>query len=214
MEDILPIPATAPVTGTSAGKGRGSPLPPATVTEEEIRVFVRRAQDGDSEAFGRLYDHFFTQVYRYAAFRLPAELAEDTVADIFVKAWEKLYQYKMHKNVPFAAWLFRIARHSVIDVYRTQRGFEEVPETIEDPDTLNRADSAVRRRDLLQAVRDAVGKLPRRYREILLLSFVGELGHSEVARVLHLTEGAVRVLKLRALRKLEGYLPPEFRDSL
>lgn len=181
--------------------------------EEEIRQLVQRAQEGDTEAFGKIYDYFFTPVYRYAAFRLPSQIAEDTVADIFVKAWEKLHTYTVHKDVPFGAWLFRIARYSVIDVYRTQRGFEEISETLPDPDTWNRADTAVRRKYVLQTVREALEKLPRRYRDVLLLIFVSELSHNEVARVMRMTEGGVRILKLRALRKLETFLSPDLLEN-
>lgn len=181
----------------------------STLSEGELQELVRRSQDGDTDAFGQIYDHFFLAVYRYCAFRLPKEIAEDTTADIFVKAWEKLHTYKIHKNVPFGAWLFRIARHMVIDTYRTQRGFEEIPETVPDTDTFNRAESRLERRDTLRMVRAALDELPRRYRDILLLTYVSELPYSEVARVLRMTEGGVRILKMRALRKLEALLPPD-----
>lgn len=177
--------------------------------EQAILSLVRSAQEGDNDAFGRVYEQYFDAVYRYAAFRLPREVAEDVVADVFVKAWEKLHTYKVHSGVPFAAWLFRIARHAVIDVYRTQRSFEEVPETLADEDAFSRAETRTERREMLRAVRSAVDKLPGRYREILLLSYMAGLPHSEVARVLRLTEGAVRILKMRALRKLEDLLPPD-----
>lgn len=180
--------------------------------EKALLVLVKRAQDGDTEAFGKIYDHFFIQVYRYTAFRVPQEIAEDLVADIFVKAWEKLHTYKARKNIPFGAWIFRIARHTVIDAYRTHRGFEEIPDTLEDSDTYNRADSKVHRDDLLKIVNKALDSLPGRYREILLLSYMAELPHSEIARVLHMTEGAVRILKFRALKKLEQELPREVQE--
>lgn len=187
------------------------PLPPAD--DQAVRDLVRRAQEGDDEAFGEIYERFFDPVYRYAAFRLPTELAEDVAADVFVKAWEKLHTYRVHRHVPFAAWLFRIARHTVIDVYRSQRSFDEVPDALPDPDVLNSAEARVHRHDLLRTVRAAVDQLPRRYREILLLSYMADLPHSEIARVLHLTEGAVRILKMRALRKLESLLPPDIASS-
>lgn len=184
---------------------------PAT-QEKALLVLVQRSQDGDTEAFGKIYDLFFLQVYRYTAFRVPQEIAEDLVADIFVKAWEKLHTYKARKNIPFGAWLFRIARHTVIDAYRTHRGFEEVSESLVDPDTLNRADSKVHRDDLLRIVNKALDALPGRYREILLLSYMAELPHSEIARVLHMTEGAVRILKFRALKRLEQALPKDVQE--
>ncbi|UPA22431.1 sigma-70 family RNA polymerase sigma factor [Candidatus Peribacteria bacterium] len=187
---------------------------PPLLDEAELQKLIALAQDGDTDAFGRIYDHFFTPVYRYCAFRLPVEVAEDTTADIFVKAWEKIHTYKAQRGVPFAAWIFRIARYSVIDTYRSARGFDEVPEDIPDLDNFNRTEGRAERNDTLRIVRHALDQLPTRYREILLLTYVSDLPYSEVARVLHMTAGGVRILKLRALRKLESLLPPEIvKDS-
>ena len=180
--------------------------------EEELQRLVKLAQDGDTDAFEGLYAQFFLPIYRYTAFRISADRAEDIVADVFVKAWEKLHQYKIRKGVPFGAWLFRIARHTVIDAYRSERDFDEVPEDLADPDGLNRADADVRNADVLRIVREALDQLPRRYREILVLSYIADLPHHEVARVLRMTEGGVRILKFRALRKLESLLPPDLQD--
>ena len=187
--------------------------PTAPLTEVELQVLVLQAQRGDTEAFARIYEHFFMPVYRYVCFRLPKDIAEDTVSDIFVRVWEKLHKYKARRGVPLGAWIFRIARHIVIDVYRSHRGMEELPEVLADPDTMNRADDHTQREDLLRIVRAAMDQLPRRYREVLLLTFVSELPYNEVARVLHMTEGGVRILKMRALKKLEGLLPPDIASN-
>lgn len=184
-------------------------MEPGKIPETELQTWILAAQEGDESAFEKLYAHFFTPVYRYAAFRLQKELAEDVTAEVFVKAWEKLHTYRARSGVPFAAWLFRIARHSVIDTYRTHHGFEELSETLVDPDALNLADTAMRRGEVLKSVRGAMEKLPKRYQDVLLLSFVSDLPTNEVARVLRMTEGGVRILKMRALRKLEGFLPPD-----
>ncbi|OIO55759.1 hypothetical protein AUJ46_00490 [Candidatus Peregrinibacteria bacterium CG1_02_54_53] len=185
-----------------------------TPTEQEILSFVRQAKEGDTQAFERLYDYFFPQVYRYAAFRFDTEMAEDLVADVFLKVWEKLHTYQERKGVPFAAWLFRIARYEVIDAYRSKREIAEMPEDLHDPDEMNHADHRVKRSETLAMVRAAMDKLPRRYRDILLLSYMADLPHSEIARTLKMREGAVRVLKFRALEKLEALLPPEAHGML
>lgn len=182
------------------------------VQQVVLPEYVRRAQAGDTEAFAKIYDMYFVQVYRYTAFRVPAEIAEDLVADIFVKAWEKLSTYKQRKDVPFAAWLFRIARYTVIDSYRAHRGFEEISEAVEDGDLFNRADTKVGRDEMLSIVNGAMQKLPDRYREVLLLSYMAELPYAEIGRVLKLREGAVRILKHRALKKLEEHLPENIRE--
>jgi RNA polymerase sigma-70 factor (ECF subfamily) len=185
----------------------------APLEESAIQTLIMRAQEGDTDAFGKVYDHFFVQVYRYTAFRAPHELVDDIVADIFVKAWEKLHQYRPQKDIAFGAWLFRIARHAVIDTYRTQRSFDEVSDEWADSDQMNRPEAHTIRQETVRIVRQAMNALPKRYREILILSYVAELPHSEVARVLRLTEGAVRILKFRALKKLEAQMPPDMRRS-
>ncbi len=181
--------------------------------EDELQRLVALAQNGDTDAFEQLYNQFFLPIYRYTAFRAPAEIAEDIVADVFVKAWEKLHQYKVKKGIPFGAWLFRIARHTVIDSYRKEHDVDEISEELMDPDRLNRADAKLRNDDVLKLVREAMAKLPRRYREILMLSYIAELPHNEIARVLKMTEGGVRILKFRAIRKLEALLPKDIRDQ-
>lgn len=183
------------------------------IDETQLRELVRKAQQGDTEAFGKMYDLYFESVYRFVAFRMQEDLVEDVVADIFVKTWEKLDTYRIRKKIPFGAWLFRIARHTVIDAYRKHREFEEVPETLEDEDRLNHAESRVKQKYLLHTVRGAMEKLPNRYRDVLQLSYMAELPHSEVARVMRITEGSVRILKHRALKKLEEYLPHEVDEK-
>jgi len=184
------------------------------LNEPEILGLVRQAQEGSTDAFSRLYEFFFPQVYRYAAFRFDRELAEDIVSDIFVKVWEKLHTYQERKGVPFGAWLFRIARYEVIDTFRARKETVEVPEEMGDPDPMNNADDRVKRADLLRIVRKAMDELPKRYRDILLLSYMADMPHSEIAHTLKMREGAVRVLKFRALEKLESLLPPETRGIL
>ena len=178
-----------------------NPLPP-----EELAALVLKAQDGDTEAFGKIYDAYLTPVYRYVVFRFPEELAEDLVADIFVKSWEKLHTYRPLAGIPFSAWLFRIARHALIDAYRSQRGFEDLSEEIVDDSRDNDPKLKTEQTLSVSRVRKAIDQLPKDYRDVVLLHYISGLGHTEVALALKMTEGYVRILKFRALKKLEGLL--------
>ncbi len=183
------------------------------LSQQEVQALVAKAQQGDTEAFGKLYDAYLTPVYRYTVFRMPSELAEDIVADIFVKAWEKIHTYTPFASVPFGAWLFRIARHTIIDAHRRTRDIEEIPEGLPDEDRWNDPKLRAEQNLSVSKVRTALNSLPRFYREVLLLSFVSGLTHAEIARSMHITEGAVRILKFRALKKLKPLLgehTPEF----
>ena len=48
--------------------------------ELEMQTLVRAAQEGDTAAFEKLYEHFFTPVYRYTSFRVEPDIAEDLTA--------------------------------------------------------------------------------------------------------------------------------------
>lgn len=180
--------------------------------DDRLRSLVKRAQEGDTEAFGEVYAQFFTPIYRYVSFRVPSDAVEDLVADVFVKSWEKLGSYKAMSGVPFGAWLFRIARNTVIDMYRGGVELAEVPEELADEDRMNRPQHQVEQKEVLKIVQGAMEKLPGRYREVLELAYVAELPSSDISRVLKIREGAVRILKLRALRKLASNLPEEWRN--
>ena len=169
---------------------------------------------GEHEAFGEIYDMFVSPIYRYIAFRLPPAMAEDITADVFVKAWEKLDSYKGRRGTPFSSWLFRIARNIVIDTYRTQKEVMELDELHIDEDRWNDPTLAITQDMQAQLLRQGLNKLPKRYREVLLLSFMSGLSHTEIARSMRAREGGIRILKHRALKKLAEFLPASMRDEL
>ena len=184
------------------------------IDRRRVLVLVNKAKTGDHDAFAELYDLFATGIYRYVAFRVPDAIAEDLVSDIFVKAWEKLDSYKGRKGIPFSSWLFRIAHNTVIDSYRTHKQSEELTEVHIDEDRWNDPELKIQQDIQSVILRQAMNKLPKRYREILLMSFMSDLSNTEVARALKVREGSVRILKHRALKKLSGFLPASMRDEL
>jgi RNA polymerase sigma-70 factor, ECF subfamily len=180
----------------------------------KVMELVFRSQKGDHEAFGKIYDQFVTPIHRYVAFRLPPAVVEDIVSDIFVKAWEKLDSYKGRKGTPFSSWLFRIAHNVVIDTYRTQKETTELDDLHIDEDRWNDPKLSITQDVQAAILRSAMEKLPRRYREVLLLAFMSDLSHLEIARSMQIREGSVRILKHRALKKLAEILPASMRDEL
>src|SRR5512140_290036 len=87
---------------------------------EDERRLVELAQAGDGEAFSKLYEAYFDRVYRFVFFRVADErMAEDLASQVFLKAWENLHRYR--PRGPFLAWLYAIARNTVIDTYRTRK---------------------------------------------------------------------------------------------
>src|SRR5688572_25408281 len=104
------------------------------MNDQELKQAFEKAQKLDREAFGLIYDHFSEKLYKFIFFRVGhKELAEDILADTFVKAWTKVQQVESPKA--FTGWLYQIAKNNIIDYYRVKKvtvDLEEVVEFLED----------------------------------------------------------------------------------
>ncbi len=112
-------------TGTS--KRGGGIEKPVHSEQHEERELVRAAQQGDREAFARLYEANAERVYRYLLGRVddPAD-AEDITAEVFIRAMRALPSYKPTR-VPFVGWLFRIAHNEAANHMKKRARRGEMP---------------------------------------------------------------------------------------
>lgn len=175
---------------------------------EEIEKLVSRSQDGDQAAFASLYDIFIDHIYRYVYYRVGAADVEDLVETVFLKVWEKINQYTKKPNRNFSAWIFRIAHNLVVDYYRTagERQTEELGLNL--PDHTREHNPIRVTQDVLDkdALRVALSKLKKQYRDVLVYKFINDLSNSEIAEIVRKTEGSVRILQFRALKALKKIL--------
>lgn len=171
-------------------------------TDENL---VREAINGNQEAFALLYDKHFDKIYRYVYLKVSNRTeAEDLTQDVFLKALGAIGSYKW-RQVPFSAWLFRIAHNEVIDYYRKQGRKEltqlndNVYETKDDPVLL--AEESFEKGELMAALQ----RLSPAQREVISLRFGSELSIAEVAKTLGKREGTIKALQYNAalaLRKI------------
>ena len=173
--------------------------------QDEEESLVRRAQEQDSEAFTKLYEKHFTEVYRYVALRIGDRIeAEDVTQQVFVNALQSIGNYKW-RGVPFAAWLYRIARNLIIDRSRKLARERVMPldETMVQAD----ADPAlfVEQKLSMEQLSIAIKRLTAAQREVIALRFASGLSTAEVAKTMGKSEGAVKALQhsgVVALRKI------------
>lgn len=175
-----------------------------------LRPLVERAQRGDEVAFGDIYADLAPRVLRFLRHEVrDAETAEDLMQRTFVRAIEGLPRYRPRDGVPFAAWIFRIARNAVIDDHRathqttTLEAAEDLPESTPGPAELAEAEFEHER------LVEALEGLPPDQHDVLVYRFFAELRPPEVARLMTRSEGAVRVLQHRALGSLRRRLERE-----
>ena len=156
------------------------------------------AAQRDPARFAELYEANFERVYAYVARRVrDRHLAEDITAEVFQDALANLPRFEW-RGAPFAAWLFRIAAHAIVD--RAKRAARErgtpAAEAGNDPAPARERDEELAR--LYRRVRD----LPADQRRVIEMRFTEERSIREVAAELGKSEGAVKQLQFRAVQSL------------
>jgi len=171
--------------------------------EEQI---VQRAVNGDREAFTALYDRHFDKIYRYIYVKVRSQAeAEDLTQDVFIKAYEAIKSYKW-RDLPFTAWLFKIAHNRVIDHVR--KTAKEKKTSLDEAGAIASGDPVYMTEQNFEIyqLKDALTKLPDAQREVATLRFIAELSIAEVAVTLGKSEGTVKALQFNAIASLRKLL--------
>ena len=202
----------------------GTVARPADLPEEEPGAWdlVHAAQEGDTNAFGVLYDRYVDVVYRYVLFRLAdRELAEDITSETFLRALRRITSVS-YQGRDVGAWFITIARNIVLDHVKSSRYkleiiTDEVSESGSAPFAGQSAgdNGGPEQAALSSATREAllkcIGALGDDQRECIVLRFIQGLSLTETAQIMKRNEGAVKALQHRAVRKLAQLLPPGWR---
>ncbi len=166
------------------------------------------AKDGDTEAFGILYERYADRIFLYLFGRVNNRLdAEDITEDVFLRVWRSLPNYR-EQGVPFLAYLFSIARNALIDHYR-RSGQVKGQVSIDDlslPDHSPGPGESALSNSEREELRAKLEQLRDDYRTVLELRFLAGLSPDETAEVMGRTSGAIRVLQHRALAALRVVL--------
>ncbi|MFI6823228.1 sigma-70 family RNA polymerase sigma factor [Micromonospora sp. NPDC050187] len=174
---------------------------------------VRRAQDGDQDAFADLYRDNKDLVVGYLLARVgPGRraLAEDLTSDTFYWAWRNLHRYTEPRQ-RLASWLNTIAHRLFLDHLKNHRVRSEIPVgLVHDSPMLwgteeTSAEAAVIRSHDLQQVLAALLALKPKERECLVRRFWEGHSTSDVADAFGMTPAGVKTLQARALKKIERY---------
>jgi RNA polymerase sigma-70 factor (ECF subfamily) len=192
-----------------------NPAPPSEPTGELATVMdiVARAQAGDADAFGELYDRYVDVVYRYVYYRVSnVALAEDLTSETFIRALRRITSYTWQGR-DFGAWLVTIARNLIADHFKSGRYRLEVAtsDLVEagadrrEDGPENEVLSAITNEALLEAVK----ALGAEQQECISLRFLQGMSVAETAAIMGKNEGAIKALQYRAVKSLSRLLPED-----
>jgi RNA polymerase sigma-70 factor (ECF subfamily) len=177
-------------------------------SDEEVLV---RASQGDSEAFGVLYERYVKRIYNYIYYRTGHTFeAEDLTARVFQRAINHIGNYR-NIGVPFSAWLYRIAHNLVANWYRDNQRRQEVP--LENTSELEyKSDhpesTLVYIQDMEKLLKHIRSLQPDR-QQLIILKFVEKLSNTEIGLIMGRSEGAIKSLYHRTLLLLREELEKE-----
>jgi RNA polymerase sigma-70 factor (ECF subfamily) len=157
-----------------------------------IAQAVTRAKQGDREALRYIYVHYADHVYGYVSSIVRDEFeAEDVTQHLFAKLMTALPKYEP-REVPFSAWILRVARNVAVDHMRQRRA---IPcDEVRDP-SLESEDDSSRQRSL--DLRDALATLPEDQRQVIVMRHLVGLTPGEIASRLGRTEPSIHGLHHR-----------------
>lgn len=199
-------------TGGPEPEGEGG----EPVGGSEIWDLVRRAQAGDTEAFGQIYDRYIDTVFRYIYFRVSRrDLAEDLTSETFLRALKRINSFTWQGR-DFGAWLVTIARNLMADHFKSGRYRLEVATADvldadkEESGPEGNPETAVVDKITNATLLEAVRELNADQQECIVLRFLQGFSVAETARAMNKNEGAIKALQYRAVRTLGRLLPEGF----
>ena len=189
----------------------------AGLNDEEL---VRRAVDGDYDAFEKLVERYQDRAYRLAFSLVKDEsVAQDVIQEAFLNTYRKLHTYS--GDARFGSWIYRVVVNAALmrirkEDRRVEIGIEDVGPSVteeegafaEPPSWRIQADEAAENMELREQILAAIDELKPKYQAAFLLREVEGLSIKEIADVLDLSEGAVKTRLHRARLHLQATLEP------
>ncbi|MBN2104712.1 RNA polymerase sigma factor [bacterium] len=168
----------------------------------------------DPEAFQYIFNKYHHQIFNFVLRRVYChDTAQDITANVFMKALEKIHQFKC-KGIPFSAWLYRIAINEINLHYRSrkrivaltdERSLHLVHENRTD-DTLLRKEETAEKAKRFKKIYEAIATLKPKYQHAIALRYFEEKSMKEIALILGLSENTVKTHIHRGLQQLRDKL--------
>jgi len=212
---------TRPADASPTGKAKSGPsLPsarPAGRTGAPDRalqdLWVARLREGDEEALREVVHAFGERLTAVVSGILrDRDAVDDVVQETFTKAFYRIGSFKGGSSL--YTWLYRIAVNAAKDYIKSRQrrpasSFDDLPGRASLPAGTAPMVEGLERRELRLSVREAIARLPRRFRNVLALREIGGLPYNEIADVLGLSLGTVESRLFRARRRLRSLLARE-----
>lgn len=160
-------------------------------------------QENPREEFTRYYEQHKNAIFSYIYYRVGFNryTAEDLTSDIFLKAFEHFDSFDRTRS--FKAWIFTIAHNHLVNFYASRKEvlpLDESLNVVKETTTQEETDKNLTVSKILHLVTG----LPENQRDLVVMRYVNDLSHAEIANILGKEEGAIRTALSRAVAALRN----------
>lgn len=178
------------------------------VSGEELnreQELVEAAQR-DPVQFKALYNLYYERIFLYIWQRMEdKDQAHDVASQVFLKAMSNLHKYQF-RGVPFASWLYRIAKSEVFTVFRQEQAQRTVSIDTHGINTMMEEIQEDPYEGFAPLLGDAVASLDEDDLQLIEMRFFEKRPFKEIADILEITENNAKVKTYRILEKLRKKL--------
>lgn len=186
------------------------------MSEKEIQTDAELIElaKKDPELFGILMERYQAQLFHYIRrmTQFGQDDVEDLLQDVFIRIYQKLNEY--NEELKFSSWAYRIAHNLIIDHFRKINARPKI-NALEDEEWERLITASVHiekeimNKDCVEKIKKAIGELPIKYKEVLILRFVEEKEYEEIMDILKKPKGSVATLIARGKENLIKKLKEE-----
>lgn len=177
---------------------------------EREKELVCRAKN-DTQAFGELYNEYYSQIFGYVLRRTASiDVAQDITSEVFFKALKNIKQFQW-RDIPFSAWLYRIASHEIANNFRKNKRRRVLAEEVANSANTSsisveaeiaQAETELQKHEGFISIHKNISKLPIKYQEVITLRFFEKKQLKEIGTILGKREGTIKSLLHRGLERL------------
>jgi RNA polymerase sigma-70 factor (ECF subfamily) len=177
---------------------------------EREKELIHKAKN-DAQAFGELYDEYYSQIFGYVLRRTTSiDAAQDVTSEVFFKALKNIKKYRW-RGIPFSAWLYRIATNEIANNFRRNKRrqllTEEIMNSTSDLNTsaaveIAQAEADIKKHKDFLAIHANISRLPVKYQEVIVLRFFENKQLKDIGIILGKREGTIKSLLHRGLERL------------
>jgi RNA polymerase sigma-70 factor (ECF subfamily) len=185
----------------------------AGLSEKTDRDLILSSMAGDHGSFAVLVERYVSPIYKFSyRYVRNGPDAEDVAQETFLRVWKNLKQFDQSKN--FKTWLFAIAKNASLDSLKKRKtlSFSSLGEEDDAVEAVlapyvavaDASDVTFDRSLLRKRFDAALGQLPERYRDVMVMRYTGNLKFREIAERLHEPIDTVKSRHRRGLALLRG----------